>query len=300
MTALTTSFADLLKPGFRDIAFQKFNEHSPEYPKIVNVLTSSRAYEEDSYVSGLGLVPSKNESVGIAYDDPIQGFDKRYTHTTYGLGVRLTREMFEDDLYGPMRRMVEALGRSMRVSIEQDVANIYNNAFDSTYTGGDGKELCATDHPLLGGGTEQNELTNAADLNETSLEQAYIDIGDMTDDRGLQMALVPRKLLHRHDNMVQVKKLLMSVQDPFNGNNAINPFQNALEPVMNHYLTDVDAWFILADMHGVNHFFRRMPDFDTDNDFDTEDMKFKGTARWSNGWSGDGGGWRGIFGSPGV
>jgi len=276
----------------------KFNEYPPEWPKIFNRLTSERQYEDDSSVSGFGFVPEKEEGVGITYDDPIQGFDKRYTHKTYALGFRVTREMWEDDLYGKMRKMPKSLGRSMRITQETDMANVYNRAFNSSYTGGDAKELCATDHPLTGGGTEQNKLTNAADFNATSLEQALIDIQATVDDRSLVLALRPLKLLVSPSGEWGAKKILKSAQEPGTANNDINPAQGVLPGgvVVNHYLTDTDAWFILCDDHEVNAFIRRATDFDRDNDFDTEDAKFKTTARWSNGFSE----WRGIYGSPGI
>ena len=178
------------------------------------------------------------------------------------------------------------------------MANVYNRAFNSSYTGGDAKELCATDHPLTGGGTEQNKLTNAADFNATSLEQALIDIQATVDDRSLVLALRPLKLLVSPSGEWGAKKILKSAQEPGTANNDINPAQGVLPGgvVVNHYLTDTDAWFILCDDHEVNAFIRRATDFDRDNDFDTEDAKFKTTARWSNGFSE----WRGIYGSPGI
>jgi phage major head subunit gpT-like protein len=297
--ALRANFGDLLAPGFRMI-FDKdmFGGYPPEYTSIFNIVSSSRQYEDDSSISGLGTIPEKEEGVGITYDSPIQGYNKRYTHKTYGMGFRVTREMMEDDLYSKMRKMPSALSRSMSVTIETDAANIYNRAFDSAYTGGDGKELCATDHPLTGGGTEQNELTNAADFTDTSLEQALIDIQATTDDRGLVLALRPMKLLVTPTGEWNAMKILKSGQDPDSANNAINPAKGALPGgiIVNHYLTDNDAWFILGDKHEVNWFWRRKPSFEQGNDFDTEDAKFKATARWSNGFTE----WRGVFGSPGI
>src|SRR3990167_7638208 len=137
MTTARANFADNLTPGFRDIFFQRFGKYPPEFPKIINELTSKQQYETDSYVVGFGSVPEKVEGVSVVFDDPQQGYDKRYTHTTYGMGFRITREMVEDDLYGKMRKMPSALARSMAITMEQDVANLYNNAFTSG-TGGDG------------------------------------------------------------------------------------------------------------------------------------------------------------------
>lgn len=298
MSTVRASFGDLLKPGFRDIFFQKFKKYPNEMSKIVNELSSSRQYEEDSYVSGFGSVPEKVEGVSVTFDDPYQGYDKRYTHTTFGMGFRVTREMYEDDLYGKMRKMPLALARSMHITAEQDAANIYNRAFNSSYTGGDGKELCATDHPLLAGGTEQNELTNVSDLNADTFEQALIDIAATTDDRALALQLMPKMLLVAPSNAWRAAKLLQSSSEPGSANNDVNPAKGILPGgyTVNHYLTDSDAWFILCDDHAVNWFWRRKPEFDQDNETATQDAIYVATARWSNGWSE----WRGIFGSPGV
>jgi phage major head subunit gpT-like protein len=295
---MRSNFGDLLAPGFRSIFMDKFNEYPAEYPAIFNILTSDRQYEDDSSVSGFGFVPEKEEGVGISYDDPIQGYNKRYTHKTYGLGFRVTKEMYEDDLYSKMSKMPKALGRSMRITMETDMANVYNRAFNSTYAGGDGKQLCATDHPLTGGGTENNALSSAADFTATSLEQALIDIQGTVDDRSLILALRPQKLLVHPAGEWNAQKILRSSQEPGTANNDMNPAKGVLPGgiVVNHYLTDTDAWFILCDDHEVNCFMRRRPEFDRTNDFDTEDAKFKTTARWSNGFSE----WRGIFGSPGI
>lgn len=297
MPSLRSNFGDLLAPGFREIFFEKFKSYPDEYPKICNLpATAKRQYQDDSSISGFGAAAEKTESIGISYDDPIQGYDKRYTHVTYGLGFRVSREMYEDDLYGKMNKMPKALARSIRYTLETSIANIYNRAFNTSYTGGDGKELCALDHPLTGGGTEQNELTNAADLYETTLEQALIDIAATTDDRGLVLALRPKLLLVTPSNNVNAHKLLKSTQEPGSANNADNFFQGIMPYTVNHYLTDTDAFFILCEDHEVNCFMRRKPDFEQDNDFDTEDAKFKVTARWSEGWSIP---W-GVFGSPGI
>lgn len=298
MPSIRANFGDLLAPGFRVIYDEEFNRYSPEYPAIFNVLSSERQYEQDSSISGLGFVPEKEEGVSITYDDPIQGFDKTYTHKTYGLGFRVTKEMWEDDLYGKMKKMPAALGRSMRITIETDAANVYNRAFSGSYLGGDAKALCVTDHPLTGGGTENNTLSSQADFTATSFEQALIDIQGTVDDRSLVLALMANKLLVHPAGEWSANKILKSALDPDSANNAINPAKGMLPGgiVVNHYLTDTDAWFILCDTHDVNFFFRRRPEFDRTNDFDTEDAKFKGTARWSNGFSG----WRGIYGSQGI
>lgn len=297
MTALRANFGDLLAPGFREIFFQNFNAYPLEYTRIFNINTSERQYEDDSSVSGFGVVPEKDEGSGITYDDPIQGYNVRYTHRTYGLGFRVTREMWEDDLYNVMRKMPAALGRSMRISQEQDAANVLNRAFNNSYTGGDGIELCSLSHPLTGGGTEQNELTTSADFSDTSLEQALIDIAATTDDRGLPINLRAKMVIVNPIDQFNAIRVLKSELQPGADNNDINAVKGIVDVMVNHYLTaNNDDWFILCDGHELNWFNRRMPGFEQDSDFDTEDAKFKGTARWSRGFSD----WRGVFGSPGA
>jgi len=298
MTMLRGSFGDLMAPGLRALFMNKFGEKPPQYTRLYNMNTSQRQYEDDSYVAGFGLLVDKSEGASSTYDDPIQGYDKRYTHTTRSLAYRITKEMIEDDLYRAIQKLPAALARSTRATIETDAANMFNNGFVTTYdTGGDAKELFATDHPLVGGGTQKNELSTAADLSETSLEQAMIDLRATTDDRGILLNLMPKKLVIAPSNEWNAKKILNSTQEPSTGNNAINPANSlGLEIVVNDYLTDSDAWFILCDEHELNWFWRVTPDHYQGNDFDTDDAKYKVRARWSRGWSMP---W-GAFGSPGA
>jgi phage major head subunit gpT-like protein len=297
MTAIRANFGPLLAPGLRSVFFDQYDSYPTEYTEIFNVHTSTRKYEDDYSVSGFGLVPQKDESVGIIYDDPVPGYSKRYTHTTFGLGFRVSRELYEDDMYGIIRRMPKALGKSMRLTVEIDAANVLNNGFTaSTYAGPDGVALFSASHPLTGGGVSSNTLAVAADLSETSLEQAMIDIMATTDDRGLLQMIRPKKLVVGPALAWTASRLLESTLTPGSANNAINPAKGIMPFVVNHYLTDPDAWFILADDTQLNWFWRRKPDFDNDNDFDTEDAKFKATARWSNGFSD----WRGVYASPGA
>ncbi len=291
MVAQRANHGDLLAPGFREIYFQRFNSYPDEYTQFFNILGSVRQYEEDSTLAGFGTVPEKDEGSDITYDDPQQGFDVRYTHTTFALGFRVTREMWEDDLYGKMNKMPSALGRSMRIAIENDGANVLNRAFDSNFTGGDGIELSSLVHPNTDGSTQKNELSTPADLSETAIEQAIIDIAATTDDRSLEINLMPRKLIVHPSDQFRAKQLMNSALVPDSGNNAVNTLQGILDIQVSHYVTDTDAWFIQCDNHSLNFFFRRRPDFEPGNDFDTEDAKFKATARWSKGWTD----WRGMF-----
>lgn len=299
MTIQRNSFADALAPGFRQIFMDalKFGEKPPVINSVFNMPTAPKAqYVDDSYVTGFGLVPTKTEGAGVTYDDVLQGLDKRYTFDTYSLAYRVTKEMMEDERYGLMSKMPKALGRSMRATVETDGANMFNRAFNSSYTGADAKELCATDHPLIGGGTQKNELSTAADLSPTSYEQALIDIGDTTDDRGILLNLKPKKLLIPNELDWTAKKLFNSTGLMGTADNDINPASaDKLEVVVWNYLTDSDAWFIICDEHELNWFWRIMPEHYQGNDFDTDDAKFKVRGRWKRGWTVP---W-GVFGSPG-
>jgi len=296
MTMLRTNFADLLAPGMRKIFQNMFNLYPSGIEQIYNMATSKRQYETDSYVSGFGLVPKKDEGAAVTYDDIIQGLDTEYTHDTYSVAYRITREMWEDEMYGAINRMPASLGRSMRVTIETDGANQLNRAFNTAYTGADGLCLLNSSHVLLGGGTQKNTLSSAADLSMPSLEQCMIDIAETTDDRGLTLHLVPTKLIVPVELQWTAQKILQSGSDPDNANDQYNPAKGSLQLVVNHFLTDADAFFIECSEHFMYWFWRVQPDHYKDNDFDTDDAKFKVRARWSRGWSMP---W-GVYGSPGV
>lgn len=300
MSTNTGNFAELLEPGLRRIYGDEYKEWPEEYSKIFNVETSKRSFEESLNVATFGIVPQKTEGASVEYDDPIQGPTHRISHLTYGKGFIVTEEMYEDDLYRKINRLPKALGRSTRITIETTSANILNNAFVTTYnTGADGKELCATDHVLTDGGTYKNELTTAADFDLTSYEQALIDIGDFVDDRGLKLQAGPKNLVHPTELQWQVERVLGSPDDPTTANRSINPAKDKISgsPVMNHYLTDPDAWFITTNIpNGLVFYWRRKPRFTRDNDFDTENGKWKVTYRMSVGWDDP----RAIFGSPGA
>jgi phage major head subunit gpT-like protein len=295
-------FADQMSPIFREIFFMNLGERESQYTKLFNIQSeNNRQYVDDSYTSGFGLVSKKTEGTQVSTDDAIQGLDTRYTFDTYALGWNITEEAMEDDLSGIFKKMPQAAGRSMRITRETDGANMYNNGFDGTNfaDGADGKELFATDHLLLDGSTQKNELSTAANLTATSLEQALIDIAATTDDRGLLAYLQPRKLIVAPSNEWVAKILLQSSQDPDSANNAINPAKDTgLELVVNHFLTDANAWFILCDNHELNWIDRVKPEFKEMNggEFETGNLKYKVRARWKRGWSLP---W-GAFGSPGV
>lgn len=286
MTMLRSGFADLLAVGFEEIFFDNFAAVGEQWPDLFRRKTSKKQYEDISYIAPFGTIPVKNEGVAVTYDDPIQGFDKRYTHLTYSLAYRITKEMIEDELYKIINQFPASIGRSMAETRNISGAGIYNDGFDSSVrTGGDGKELFATDHPLVGGGTQKNELTNPAILSADSLEQALLDMRATTDDRGKLLVTRPVKLVIPPALQSPAEILLGSKLDPDSANNAINPYaRKGLKPIVVDYLTSATAWFLLGANHTITWYDRIMPGNEKDGDFDTGDMKFLARARWSNGW----------------
>lgn len=302
MPVITTgSFAKDLWPGVNKWYGDAYSEYPVEFTEIFGEESSSLAFEEDVGISGFGLAAEKPEGRGINYDDARQGFVDRYIHTVYALGFIITREMYEDGISGTVAlKRARALAFSMRQTKEILGANILNRAFDSDYTYGDGKELCSLLRPNVSGGTWQNELTTASDLNEAALEQACIDIANFTNDRGLRIAVRPMKLIINVNNTFESTRVLKSELRPGttdNDLNAIRALGMIPEVVINHYLTDTDAWFLKTDCpEGLKWFNRRSEEFDTDNDFDTENARFKSSFRASWGCTDK----RGIYGSPGA
>jgi len=296
------SFAKALWPGVNAFYGQANDEFPVEYTGLFETQSSQKAFEEDVGVTSFGLAAIKGEGNSVAYDDMQQGFLTRYQHVAYALGFIITEEMIEDDQYMLVaNKKANALAFSMRQTKEIVAANVYNRAFNSTYVGGDAKEMCATDHPNVTGGTWANELTTAADISEAALEQALIDMGKWTNDRGLKIAIMPQKLIIPVDLQFDVERILMSPLQSGNSNNDINALKSSGKfpggVVINHYLTDTDAWFIRTNCpEGLKHMERVSDTFSEDNDFDTNNLKYKARARYSFGWTDP----RGIYGSPGA
>jgi hypothetical protein len=297
----SSSFAKLLWPGLNSIYGKEYGDYPVEWDKLFEKNTSDRAYEEDLGLSSFGLASVKNEGAPITYDTERQGFTSRYNHVVYALGFIITREIYEDDQYGKVgAQKAKALARSMRQTKEIVGANIYNRAFNSSYTGGDGQALISASHPNVAGGTFSNQIATAADLSEAALEQAVIDIAGFRDDRGLLIAAKPEKLVIPYQLQFEAKRILGSdgrVGTDLNDPNVLKDMGIFSNVVTNHYLTDSDAWFILTNVKdGLKYFERRADQFEMDNDFDTENAKFKATARYSFGWSDP----RAIYGSAGA
>lgn len=298
MAMSTSGFGELLYPGLYNIWGLEYPQYTEEYSKIFNVRTSTQAYEKTLGMAGFGLAVNKPEGTGVTYAQAFQGYTHTLTHVTNGLGFIVTSEMYEDDQYGKIKALPAALARSVRHTIEIDAANILNNGFSSG-TGADSQYLLDTDHTLVGGGTYQNEPSTATDLSMTSLEAMLALINDFTDDQGLIMNAKPKALVIHPDNEWTARQIDQSDKDPESNFNAINPAKGMFPGgiVVNHFLTDPDAWFITTDIpNGLVFYWRRRPAFTKDNDFDTDNAKFKTTYRCIQGWDDP----RGIVGSPGV
>ena len=295
------SFAKALWPGVNAWYGRAYDQYPEEYTKLFTKQTSTKAFEEDVGVSSFGLAVQKSEGAPISYDSERQGFITRYQHAVYALGFIITREMMEDDQYDIIgKRKAEGLAFSMRQTKEVLGANVYNRAFNSLYTGGDGVSLINAAHPNIKGGTWSNQIATAADLSEAALEQACIDIAGFTNDAGLLIAVRPEKLVIPRQLIFEAKRILGTegrVGTDNNDLNAIKTLGSIPTVVTNHFLTDTDAWFIGTNVqNGMKYMERRGDSFDMDNDWDTENAKFKATARYSFGWTDP----RALYGSAGA
>jgi len=290
-----------LEPGLNALFGLEYKNYANEHSQIFDTENSDRAFEEEVMLSGFGNAGVKPEGQSVNYDAATETFTARYTHETLALAFSITEEAIEDNLYDRLAsRYTKALARSMANAKQVKAANVLNRAFNSSYTGGDGLELCSTAH-VIDAGTEQNELSTAADLNETSLEQAMIDIAALTDERGLKIAASSRKMIVPSALQFTAERLLKSVGRTGTADNDISAVvsMNVIPQgyVVNHYLTDTDAWFIKTDVpNGLKHFVRAPIKTAMEGDFETGNVRYKARERYSFGWSD----WRGVFGSPGA
>ena len=291
-----------LVPGLHALFGLEYDRYDAEYEEIFESETSERAFEEEVMLTGFGEAPVKFEGSGVTYDTAQESFTARYTHETVALAFSLTEEAIEDNLYDTLSsRYTRALARSMMTTKNIKGANVLNNAFSSSFVGGDGKELCATDHPTVGNETQRNELSTASDLNETSLEQALIDIAAFEDERGLKINAQARKLIIPTALQFVADRLLETPGRVGTADNDINAVRNmGMVPegyTVNHYLTDTDAFFLTTDVpNGLKHFVRTPVSTSMEGDFETGNVRYKARERYSFGFSD----WRGIFGSPGA
>ena len=302
---MAISRAQLLKellPGLNALFGMEYARYGEEHKEIFETETSERSFEEETKLSGFSAAPVKNEGAAIAYDNAQEAWTARYTHETIALGFSVTEEAIEDNLYDSLSsRYTKALARAMAYTKQTKAAAILNNGFNSAFPVGDGEPLFSTDHPLVSGGTNSNEPGTPADLNETSLEAAVIQIAAWTDERGLLIAAKPRKLIVPPALMFVATRLLETQLRVGTADNDLNALKtNGSIPegyAVNHFLTDTDAWFLCTDVpNGLKHFVRTPMSTSMDGDFDSGNVRYKARERYSFGVSDP----LGMFGSPGA
>ncbi len=306
---MAISRSQLLKellPGLNALFGMEYNRYGEEHKEIYEVESSERSFEEETKLSGFAPAPVKTEGAAIAYDNAQEAWVARYTHETIAMGFALTEEAVEDNLYDSLSaRYTKALARAMSYTKQVKAASVLNNGFSTSYLGGDNAALFAgtsasTGHPLVNGGFNQNRPFTGADLNETSLEAAVIQVAAWTDERGMLIAAKPRKLIIPPSLMFVAKRLLeteLRVGTTDNDINALKAMGSIPQGhTVNHFLTDPNAWFLLTDVpNGMKHFVRTPMSTGMDGDFDTGNVRYKARERYSFGWSDP----LGIWGSPG-
>ena len=302
---MAISRAQLLKellPGLNALFGLEYAKYGEEHKEIYETETSERSFEEETKLSGFSAAPVKPEGSALQYDNAQEAWTARYTHETIAMGFSITEEAVEDNLYDSLSsRYTKALARGMAYTKQVKAAYVLNNAFAGGPTYGDGQVLCSTAHPLVSGGTNSNTPSTPADLNETSLENAVIQIAAWTDERGLLIAAKPKKLVVPPSLMFVATRLLETELRVGTNDNDINALKNnGSIPegyTVNHFLTDTNAWFLLTDVpNGLKHFVRTPMSTGMDGDFDTGNVRYKARERYSFGVSDP----LGIFGSPGA
>jgi hypothetical protein len=301
---MAISRAQLLKellPGLNALFGMEYARYGEEHKEIYETETSERSFEEETKLSGFSAAPVKNEGSAIAYDNAQEAWTTRYNHETIALGFSITEEAIEDNLYDSLSaRYTKGLARAMAYTKQVKAAATLNNGFSAAYPGGDGVALFSTAHPLVSGGTNSNRPATAADLNETSLENAVIQIAAWTDERGLLIAAKPKKLIVPPALQFVATRLLETNLRVGTADNDINALKNnGSIPegyTINHYLTDTNGWYLTTDVpNGLKHFVRSPLANSMDGDFDTGNVRYKARERYSFGWSDP----LGMFGSPG-
>ena len=302
---MAISRAQLLKellPGLNALFGLEYKKYGEQHKEIFETESSERSFEEETKLSGFNAAPVKDEGAAMRYDNAQEAWTARYNHETIAMVFSITEEAIEDNLYDSLSsRYTKALARGMSYTKQVKAANILNNAFTAGYTYGDGVVLCSTSHPLVSGGVNSNRPTVAADLNETSLEAAVIQIAAWTDERGLLIAAKPTKLVIPPALQFVATRLLETKLRTGTADNDINALENnGSIPggyTINNYLTDTNAWFLLTDVpNGLKHFVRTPMQTGMDSDFDTGNSRYKARERYSFGVSDP----LGVFGSPGA
>ena len=291
-----------LEPGLNALFGLEYKNYENQHTEIFDIENSDRAFEEEVMLSGFANAAVKSEGSAVTFDTANESFTSRYTHETIALAFAITEEAIEDNLYDRIAtRYTKALARSMAQTKQIKAANVLNNGFSSSFPGGDGKELFATDHPTQSAGELKNELSTSADLSETSLEQAMIDIAAFKDERGFKIAARGLKLIIPSELQFTAERILKSPARVGTADNDLNALSSkGMIPqgyVVNNYLTDTDAFFIKTDVpNGMKMFNRAALKTAMEGDFDTGNVRYKARERYSFGFSD----WRGMFGSPGA
>lgn len=299
----TGSVAKALQVGVKEWWGKSYNQHPLEFTKLYDTMDSDKAYEEAVMLVGTGLMPRKAEGAAVAYDSIRQGYVARFNQLTYAMGVIFTYEMLKFKQYDLGFKKAAFIGRSARVTQETINWNVVNRAFTSAYTmgsGHDGKELCATDHPNISGGTFSNELATPADFSHAALEQLLIQISNAVDDRGLPVAIRATDVVYPTALQFEVARVLDSIQESGTANNDINAIrtQTNLGRIMSHYLDDADAWFLKTDCpNGMRRFVSEAAGAPVqENDFDTRNLKYASFFMEASGWEDP----KGLYGSAGA
>ena len=291
MAILTGNISQALLPGITKFFGLAYKDHPEYYSQFMDVQKSRQNFEQETMFTGLGLPNVMSEGAPVEYADVSEGWTKRYSLIKYGRGFVVTREAVEDDQAGVIAEFkAKALARAMKQGMEHPAHNVLNNAFNSSYTGGDAKELCATDHPLHVGGTFSNELATPADFSESSVEDMVVQMKDWVSDDGLKIMCQPRKLILPNELCFEAERYLKSINRVGTADNDINAIKSmnifSEATVVSPFLTDADAFFILTDqMNGLKMKVQRPPAIEQDGDFDTDKAKFKSTMRFSVGWT---------------
>jgi len=302
---MAISRAQLLKellPGLNALFGLEYARYGEQHKEIYEIESSERSFEEETKLSGFAAAAVKNEGSAIQYEAGQEAWTARYNHETIALGFSLTEEAVEDNLYDSLSaRYTKALARAMAYTKQVKAAAVLNNGFNAAYTGGDGVGLFSSAHPLVSGGSNSNIPSTPADLNETSLEAAVIQIAQWTDERGLLIAAKPKKLIVPPALQFVATRLLETEQRVGTTDNDINALKNnGSIPegyTINNFLTDNNAWFLTTDVpNGLKHFVRQSLVTSSDSDFDTGNMRYKARERYSFGWSDP----LGMYGSAGA
>jgi Mu-like prophage major head subunit gpT len=297
MPSTRGAFSQLLAPGLFSVIYEDLEMHPEEYSQLFNVYPSEMAYEEDQLIAGLGAVPTKPEGTSIALDEPIEGGSVRFTHVSYGLGFQVTREMWDDDKYGIMRRVSQDFGGSIRQTVESGYASVLVNGFTTTKNI-NGNTLFSTAQPLLGGGTYSNRSATDIAFSVTGLQELTLLFEKMVNERGLLKRTMPEQVWFPPDIQFKAGEILHSAYKPYTGTNEVNTMQGRFTPHVNHYFSNPTQWFMVSAKRGhtLKGYWRTQPQFDSQDDFMTKGASFSVFFRFSTGVTY----WHGVAGSNGA